>query len=108
MEQGDSALDSLLDPRAKVTPKSSKLITRIVRAAAACLNSEESCRPSINDTIILLRGEGCLMKGKASLGSRRSYVPPILQRTKSEMKSHLALAMLGVSELEDDDFLYGR
>ncbi|XP_021755017.1 probable serine/threonine-protein kinase PBL7 [Chenopodium quinoa] len=108
MDQGDSAFDSLLDPRAKVTPKSSKLITQLVRAAAACVSGEESSRPSINEAIILLRGEGCLVKGKASLGSRRSYVPPILQRTKSEMKSHLALAMLGASELEDDDSLYGR
>lgn len=109
MDQGDSAFDSLLDPRAKITPKSSKLITQMVRAAAACVKSEESCRPSINEAIILLRGEGCLTKGKAIFGSRRSsYVPPVLHRTKSEMKSHLALAMLGVSELEDDDFLYGR
>ncbi|KMT18653.1 hypothetical protein BVRB_2g027820 [Beta vulgaris subsp. vulgaris] len=108
MDQGDSKLDSLLDPRAKITPKSSKLISQMVRAAAACVNSEEPSRPSINDAIILLRGEGCLVKGKANFGSRNSYIPQILQRTKSEMKSHLALAMLGASELEDDDFLYGR
>ncbi|KAL2896102.1 hypothetical protein RDABS01_037886 [Bienertia sinuspersici] len=111
MDQGESAYDSLLDPRAKLTPKSSKLIAQMVRAAAACVSNEECSRPSINEAIILLRGEGCLLnnKGKASLGSRRvSYVPQILQRTKSEMKSHLALAMLGVSELDDDDFLYGR
>ena len=33
---------------------------------------------------------------------------PKLQETNNEMKSHLALAMLGVPECEDDDFLYCR
>ncbi|XP_057522644.1 protein kinase STUNTED-like isoform X2 [Amaranthus tricolor] len=108
MDKGDSALDGLLDPRAKFTPKSSKLITQMVRAASACVNTEESSRPGINEAIILLRGESCLVKGKAGFGSRNSYAPPILQRTKSEMNSHFALAMLGVTELDDDDFLYGR
>lgn len=49
MGQGDSAFDSLLDPRAKFTPKSSKLISQMVRAAAACVSNEESSRPSINE-----------------------------------------------------------
>ena len=80
----------------------------MVRAASACVNTEESSRPGINEAIILLRGESCLVKGKAGFGSRNSYAPPILQRTKSEMNSHFALAMLGVTELDDDDFLYGR
>jgi len=31
-----------------------------------------------------------------------------LQQTKSEMKCHLDLAMLGVTEFEDDDHVYGR
>ena len=33
---------------------------------------------------------------------------PQLQETNNEMKSHLALAMLGVPECEDDDFVYCR
>lgn len=107
LDQGGANLATLLDPRAKMTPKSSKLITRMVRAAAACLNSEESCRPGINEAVTLLRGESCLVKGKKGF-LRNTSALQILQRSKSEMKSHLELAMLGVSELEDDDFLYDR
>lgn len=73
MDKGDTGLDSLLDQRAKVTPKSSKLITQMVHAALACVNSEESSRPGINEAIVLLRGEGCLVKGKSGFGSRNSY-----------------------------------
>ena len=35
MELGDSAFDSLLDPLAKVTPKSSKLMKQMVRQVLA-------------------------------------------------------------------------
>lgn len=107
LDQGETALDTLLDPRAKVTPKNSELITQMVRAAVACVNNEESSRPGIDEAITLLMGESCPIKGKSGFGWI-SYGPPVLQRTKSEMKNHLALAMLGVSELEDDDYLYGR
>jgi len=107
LDQGGAEVDTLLDPRANVTPKSSRLITRMVCATAACLNSEESCRPGINEVIALLRGETCGLKGKGSF-ARNSSTRQILQRSKSEMKNHLALAMLGVADVEDDDFLYGR
>ena len=107
LDQGEAALDTLLDPQAKVTPKSSQMITLMVRAAASCVNSEESSRPAIDEAITLLRGESCPIKGKSGF-SWISYGPHVLQRTKSEMKNHLALAMLGVSELEDDDYLYCR
>ncbi|KAJ8424883.1 hypothetical protein Cgig2_020670 [Carnegiea gigantea] len=107
LDHGDAELDTLLDPRTKVTPKSSRLISWMVCAAAGCLNAEESCRPGINEVITLLRGESCAVKGKGGF-ARSSSTRQILQRSKSEMKNHLALAMLGVCELEDDDCLYGR
>lgn len=107
VDEGDTALETLLDPRAKVTPKSSKLITQMVRAASACVSSEESSRPSIEEAITLLRGESCPIKAKSGF-SWISYGPHVLNRTKSEIKNHLALAMLGVSELDDDDYLFDR
>ncbi|KAH9614984.1 hypothetical protein KSS87_008024, partial [Heliosperma pusillum] len=74
-------------------------------AVAACVNTDEACQPSMNEAIPLLRGEACSVKGKASFSRNGSY-SQILRRTKSDMKDHLA--MLDVSELEDDDFLYSR
>lgn len=85
----------------------------MVQAASACIHSEESRRPNINEIIAILRG------GKANCSNSRKKANlagsscvtecyPQLQQTKSEMRSHLALAMLGVSELEEDDHLYCR
>ncbi|KAL9231283.1 hypothetical protein vseg_006529 [Gypsophila vaccaria] len=107
LDKGDEGISTLLDPRAKVTPKSSRLITQMTRAASACVTSDESCRPSINEAITLLRGETCPIKGKPSF-SRNGSAPLILQRTKSDMNNHMALAMLGAAELEDDDLWYCR
>lgn len=53
----------------------------------------------------------CSSRKRANLASSSSCVTecyPQLQQTKSEMRSHLALAMLGVVEFEDDDHLYCR
>ncbi|KAI8031720.1 putative receptor-like serine/threonine-protein kinase [Camellia lanceoleosa] len=110
LEQG--AIERLLDPRLKCTPKNSNQIARMVRATAACTNSEESRRPGIDEIIAILRGV------EPNYSSRKNFSFPgggsvtdcysQLQQTRSEMKSHLALAMLGVSEFEDDDHLYCR
>ncbi|KAF8398996.1 hypothetical protein HHK36_014861 [Tetracentron sinense] len=112
LQQGRGAIRELLDPRLKIRPHNSIQITRTVEAAAACINSEESRRPSINEIIAILRGEEhyCSNRKKPDFFGSSCVVDsyPQLQRTKSDMKSHLALAMLGVSELEDYDNLYCR
>ncbi|GAB4827977.1 hypothetical protein Ancab_034864 [Ancistrocladus abbreviatus] len=110
LDQGSTAIKSLLDRRAKLTPKSSVQIKRMARAAAACVNCDESGRPGIDEVITLLRGEelSCSINRRTgTLGyATNSYSQA--QQTKSEIRNHFALAMLGVSELEDDDYFYGR
>lgn len=85
----------------------------MIEAAAACVTSEESRRPAIADIIAILKGEEqpVFSKRKKSGFLGNGCVIDCYsqsQQTTSEMKSHLALAMLGVSELEDDDHLYCR
>ncbi|KAL0461955.1 UNVERIFIED_CONTAM: Proline-rich receptor-like protein kinase PERK13 [Sesamum latifolium] len=109
LQQG--GLEKLLDPRLKFHPKNSTQVTRMVRAATACINNEESRRPEMSEIIRILRGDEPrgLSRKKVILPANSTVMEcyPQLQRTKSEMKSHFALAMLGV-ELEDDDHLYSR
>ncbi|KAH9621417.1 hypothetical protein KSS87_012348 [Heliosperma pusillum] len=108
LDNGNAGIETLIDRRAKVTPKSSTLITQMAKAASACINGDESCRPSITEAITLLRGETRGIKGKGKLSfSRNGSARHVIQQT-SDMKNHLALAMLGVSEWDDDDFTYGR
>ncbi|KAI3451830.1 hypothetical protein Pfo_008495 [Paulownia fortunei] len=103
-------VEKLLDPRLKITQKNSNQIARMVRAATACINNE-SRRPEMGEIVRILRGKepSGLSRKKALLPVNSSVIDchPELQRTKSEMKSHFALAMLGV-EFEDDDHLYCR
>lgn len=108
IQQG--AIDRLLDPRLKYTRKNLKQIARMVEAAAVCINSEESRRPNIDEIVAILRGSPDCTNRKSSFPSNSCVVDCYsqLQHTKNEMKSHLALAMLGVSEFEDDDHLYCR
>nr|GMD50008.1 serine/threonine-protein kinase CDL1-like [Ipomoea batatas] len=106
LQQG--ALEKLLDLRLKFPGKTLHKIARMIRAAAACINSEESRRPNIGEIIAILRGinpEQSKKKGNLT-GNNSSTIDCYaqLQQTKTEMKSHLALAMLGVSEFEDEDF----
>ncbi|GAB4832409.1 hypothetical protein Ancab_006426 [Ancistrocladus abbreviatus] len=110
LDQGSTATECLIDPRAKLTPKSSAQINRMARAAAACLNCEESCRAGIDEVIALLRGEELSCPINRRTGSLRYAANFYSQvhRTKSEIRNHFALAMLGVNELEDDDYFYGR
>lgn len=82
----------------------------MIEAAAACVSSEESRRPGIDEIIAILRGEEEPRYSNKKKSNFSGIIDcyPQLQQTKSEMKSHLALAMLGVSEFEDDDHLYCR
>ncbi|XP_057500264.1 probable serine/threonine-protein kinase PBL21 [Actinidia eriantha] len=108
LEQG--AIERLVDPQLTLTSKNSNQISRMVQAAAACINSEESRRPNIDEIIAIIRGEesDCPKKKKSSTNGCIVDCYPQLQQSRSEMTSHLALAMLGVSEFEDDDHLYCR
>ncbi|KAJ9564379.1 hypothetical protein OSB04_000345 [Centaurea solstitialis] len=113
LQQG--SVEKLLDPRIKFTERNLDQIARMIEAAAACINNEESKRPNMNVIISILNGaepNPPIQSKPATNLSSNNYVtdcyPPIRQ-TKNEMKSHLALAMLGVSELEDEHGqLYGR
>ncbi|WRX22025.1 Protein kinase domain - like 10 [Theobroma cacao] len=107
---GMAAVEELLDSRLKCTLKNLTEIARMIQAAAACISNEESRRPVIDEIIAILRGEEepfySIRKKSNFSGIIDCY--PQLQHSKSEMKSHLALAMLGVSEFEDGDHLYCR
>ncbi|KAL2241450.1 probable serine/threonine-protein kinase PBL7 [Sesamum indicum] len=110
LEQG--GVEKLLDPQLTFTQKNSEQIARMVRAATACINNEESRRPGMGEIVRILQGKELigLNRKKAVLsgnGNVHDSYPQSLKRTKSEMKSHFALAMLGV-EFEDDDHLYCR
>lgn len=113
LQKGKGAIEELLDPRLKCTIKNSNQIARMIEAAASCITSEESRRPGINEIIAILKGEESpvLSKRKKSTFLGNGCVIdcyPQLQQTNSEMRSHLALAMLGVSEFEDDDHFFCR
>ncbi|KAK6255807.1 hypothetical protein SCA6_017112 [Theobroma cacao] len=110
LHRGMAAVEELLDSRLKCTLKNLTEIARMIQAAAACISNEESRRPVIDEIIAILRGEEepfySIRKKSNFSGIIDCY--PQLQHSKSEMKSHLALAMLGVSEFEDGDHLYCR
>ncbi|CAI0451527.1 unnamed protein product [Linum tenue] len=124
LDKGKGAIEELLDPRITCTLRNRSQITQMIHAAAACVSSEESRRPRIDEILAILRGDEELAASAAvvpllSSSSRKKFnlaggiidCYPQLQQTNdnnSEMKSHLALAMLGVSELEEDDHLYRR
>ncbi|KAL3637758.1 hypothetical protein CASFOL_018206 [Castilleja foliolosa] len=105
--------EKLVDQRLKLTHKNSSQITRMIKAASACVRNEESRRPEMTEIVTILKGDesrGLINRRKTILPSGNSTVidyHPQMQQTKSEMKSHFALAMLGV-EFEDDDHLSCR
>ncbi|XP_077236082.1 putative serine/threonine-protein kinase PBL21 [Tasmannia lanceolata] len=108
--QREGSIEELLDPRLKRGSYSSSQAARMVRAAAACLNNEESGRPSINKIIAILRGDERCTKNRSILENGCVGCYPQwhdVQSAKSDLKSHLALAMMGVMELEEDD-IYSR
>ncbi|XP_028798491.1 probable serine/threonine-protein kinase PBL7, partial [Neltuma alba] len=113
LQKGKGAIEELLDPRLKRSLRFSNQMAQVIEAAAACVTNEESRRPGIQEIIAILRGqeERVLPKRKKSGLLGNGLVVdcyPQLHQTNNEMKRHLALAMLGVSEFEDDDYLYGR
>ncbi|KAJ0454510.1 putative protein kinase RLK-Pelle-RLCK-VI family [Helianthus annuus] len=107
------SIEKLLDPRIKFTQRNLDQIARMIQAAEASINNDESKRPNIDAIISILKGveanEKLTKTPRTSLSSN-NYVTdgyPHIHQTKNEMKSHLALAMLGVSEFEDNqDILY--
>ncbi|KAL3813318.1 hypothetical protein ACJIZ3_014586 [Penstemon smallii] len=105
------SVEKLLDPRLKFTQKNINRISRMAQAAAACISHEESRRPEMGEILRTLRGKDAsgLTKKKAILLGNSTVIDsyPQLQRTKSEMKSVFALAMLGV-ESEDDNNVHSR
>ncbi|TMX04675.1 hypothetical protein EJD97_005964 [Solanum chilense] len=103
LQQG--SLEKFLDPRLKFPQKNLQQIARMTQAAAACIHTEESRRSNMDEITAILRGtEVRSLTRKKSISSNNCVIDPQLQRTKSEMNSHLALAMLGVPDFEDDDF----
>lgn len=86
----------------------------MIRAAAACVTNEESRRPGMEEIVSILKGGEEGLEPRTYSSRKNTNLSGIidtytqLQQTKSEMKCHLDLAMLGVTEFEDDDRLYGR
>ncbi|KAI3813450.1 hypothetical protein L1987_18175 [Smallanthus sonchifolius] len=114
LQQG--SIEELLDPRIKFTQRNLDQIARMIQAADACIHNEESKRPNIDVILSILKGveENAKLRktrGGTTLASNNVVTDgyPQIRPTKSELNSHLALAMLGVSEFEDDhDHLYCR
>lgn len=110
LHKGMGAIEVLLDPKLICTRKNSASMERIIRAASACVINDESLRPGMMEILSMLKGDEEIELRTFSSRKRSNFSGlidcyPQLQRTKSEMKSHLALAMLGVTEFEDDDSL---
>ncbi|KAI3977006.1 hypothetical protein MKX01_008864 [Papaver californicum] len=113
LQQGGEAIKELVDPKLRLRPRHLKQMTRMVEAAAACITSEESSRPNIDEIIGILRGDENFRDSNKSKSPDLSafvsdYHSQHQLQTKSDMTNHLALAMLGVSDLEDYDHLYCR
>ncbi|CAH8319526.1 unnamed protein product [Eruca vesicaria subsp. sativa] len=114
LHRGMGGIEELLDPRLTCTRKNSVSMERMIQAARACVMDEESRRPGMKEIVSILKGgesrrielRTFSSRTKSNLSSLMECYPQ-LQRTKSEMKSHLALAMLGVTDFEDgaDDVL---
>lgn len=106
LQQG--AVEKLLDPRLRFTTKNSNQIAQMVQAAAACLQSKESRRPEMGEIIAILKGReyNCLINKKVMPGNS-SVIDcyPQFEQTRSEMKTHLASAVLGI-KFDDEDQLY--
>lgn len=92
----------MIDHRVQFSKKNRNQIARMVRAASACINNE-SRRPEMGEIVTILRGKESRKKTLLPVNSTLVDSCNELQRTKSEMKSHFALAMLGV-EFEDDEY----
>nr|CCW28772.1 protein kinase [Arachis duranensis] len=100
LQKGKLAIEKLVDPQLHYSSsRFSSQIARMIEAAAACITFEESRRPGIYEILAILKGEQELVLSRR----RKSGYYTQLQQNNSDLKSHLALAMLGVSEFDDDD-----
>lgn len=113
LQKGVRAIQELLDPQLRHTPRSTSQVLRLIQAAHACLNSEESQRPPMDDVVAILRGEEVpsLLSRKSSAFQGNGCMIDFysqLQQSKTDMNGHLALAMLGVPDFEDDDHFFCR
>ncbi|XP_042516824.1 probable serine/threonine-protein kinase PBL23 [Macadamia integrifolia] len=110
--QRGGSIKELLDPTLTISPRDSNQLMKMIQAAGACIESEESRRPSINQIVAILQGdENYSSSSNISAPSRNDSIIDNyshLQHKKSEMRSHFALAMLGVSDYEEDNHLYCR
>ncbi|XP_076938612.1 putative serine/threonine-protein kinase PBL7 [Bidens hawaiensis] len=114
LQQG--SIQELLDPRIKFTQRNLDQIARMIQAADACIHNEESKRPNIDVVLSILKGVEAnpkLRKTPAGTPFSSNHYAfdghPQIPQTKNDLNSHLALAMLGVSEFEDDlEHLYCR
>ena len=115
LQKGKGAIEELIDPQLKCSLRSPNQMARMIEAAAACVTNEEFRRPGIHEIVSILKGEEgpVLSNSKRKKSSFRGNGCVIdcysqIQQSNSELRSHLALAMLGVSEFEDDDYLFAR
>ncbi|MED6209338.1 hypothetical protein PIB30_053698 [Stylosanthes scabra] len=105
LQKGKLAIEKLLDPQlCHSSSRFSSQIARMIEAAAACITYEESRRPGIYEILAILKGEQEPVLSRR----RKSGYYTQLQQSNSDLNSHLALAMMGVSEIDDDDYLYCR
>ncbi|KAK4747626.1 hypothetical protein SAY87_014212 [Trapa incisa] len=111
LQKGAVAVPDLLDPNLECHMGNAQQILRMIQAAEACVNSEEFRRPGIDKVVAILRGIEEEEEGNGFISRKSSsfsvngcvldcYTQSQSQR-KSELNSHLALAMLGVPEFED-------
>ncbi|KAJ3674141.1 hypothetical protein LUZ60_006133 [Juncus effusus] len=115
LQQGEAGINKIIDPNLNLnTTNQNAELSLLARAASLCLTTNDSHRPDINQILSMLQTQnpnpndsdwpvlkhsGCL-----SLTGFGSNYP--LEKS-DEMKSHLALAMLGVEDNEEDE-MYGR
>ncbi|CAA6664897.1 unnamed protein product [Spirodela intermedia] len=105
LRRGKVAVEELLDPRLKGGTVSWVKLCRMVRTAAACLSEEEAARPTIGGAMgMLLQGEA--EEEELTGGGRRAAFSSDsdgdLRPAKSDMRGHLTLAMLGVSDADEE------
>ncbi|XP_022939063.1 probable serine/threonine-protein kinase PBL25 [Cucurbita moschata] len=113
LQKGKGAITELLDPQVTCTTKNSNQIVQMIEAAAACITGEESRRPGILEIIAILKGEEQPLPNRSKRSGFLSHgcvtdCYSQFQNTNSEMTSHLALAMSGLPEFEEDDYLFCR
>ncbi|XP_058108177.1 probable serine/threonine-protein kinase PBL21 [Magnolia sinica] len=108
---GDEPATDLLDPQLKRGSYNKAQVVQMARAAAACLNTDESDRPTIDQVIAILRGDEHSTTRKPNLvtnGYGGHYPRLHDAQTKCEMNSHLELAMMGVMDINVVDDKYPR